>query len=84
MFVGHHYFSLCFDCDKYSRSELTRCHNCKAPAHGEGTSVYFGTSEDLDVISGWEEKMHQLHEEHDQKGLVTLIELVAILFRLAS
>ena len=67
MFVGHHYFSLCFDCDKYSRSELTRCHNCKAPAHGEGTSVYFGTSKDLDVISGWAEKMHQLNEEHDQK-----------------
>jgi len=67
MFIGHHYFSICCDCDKYSRSELPRCHHCKAPAHGEGTFVYFGTSKDPDVIADWVEKIHKLNEESNQK-----------------
>lgn len=67
MFIGHHYFSMCFDCDKYTRSELTCCHYCKAPAHGEGKFVYFGTSDDPEIISGWAEKIHQLNEDPDQK-----------------
>ena len=67
MWIGHHHFSICFDCDKYSRSELPRCPNCKAPAHGEGKFVYFGTSKDPDVNADRVEKIRKLIEEANQK-----------------
>ena len=67
MFIGHHFYTMCFDCDQYIRGEAMNCQYCKAPMHGEIWSHYYGTSDDPKVISDWAEKLKVLNEEEERK-----------------
>lgn len=67
MQLGNHYYTMCFDCDKYIRGEAMKCQYCNASLHGILGSHYYGTSDNLKVISEWAQKLIVLDEEEELK-----------------
>jgi len=65
--LGNHYYSMCFDCDKFIRGKVIKCQYCNTSLHGELGSHYYGTSDDPKIIEEWAEKLKVLNKEQKLK-----------------